>query len=178
MGKSIWMASAAVAALLGMPQVCAQGTKPATAPPAKVSAERMKILTVAEGQFHCKGPTGSSNYVKCTDIPVIVLLTPEGGCIVHVPYHELVVHSKKAETKVTWNLIAPSDYKFTQANGIELANPGNTFNRDGPTSLRTKYSWTVVAKAPAATTNHVANVVDPNGNACAPGDPAITNDPS
>ena len=153
MRRSFSAASAAVVVCLVVPPVWAQGAQPRPKVLAKVSAERMKALTVPEGEFHCKGPTGTGSlkFVKCTDIPVIVLLKPGGtGCIVHVPYHDLVVHSKKAETRITWNLIAPNDYKFSQANGIEFRAPGLVFQRVGPTSGDTKYSWKVVANAAAA----------------------------
>ena len=184
MRKSSWMTAVAVAVALSMPHTWAQGATPANKraaevkPPAKTSPQRMKVLTVTEGEFHCKGPTGNNNFVKCTDIPVIVLLKSTGGCIVHVPYHDLVAHSKKVETLLTWNLIAPTNYKFHATKGIEIPNPGTTFKEVGINAQGTKYSWKVIANAAALSTNHIANAVDPSGNSCEQGDPTITNDPT
>lgn len=177
MRKLLWITSVAVAVALSMPQAWAQGDKPSKKPSAKVSLKRMKFLTVPEGKLPCKGPTGSNNFIKCTDIPVIVLLKSDGGCIVQVPYHELVVHSKKKETKVTWNLIGSDNYAFA-TDGIVISNPGTTFKRETPNSPR-QFSWSVIIDAPAASSNHVANVIDStNGRACEPGDPTITNEPT
>ena len=173
----------AASALFLVSCVSAQGVPSApSAPSARttVTPDRMRILTVSEGELHCKGPTGDARLVKCTDLLVIVLRKSDGGCIVQVPYHDLVIHSKKNETTVTWSLLGSSNYKFAQANGIEITNPGNTFTRVGPNGALSKYSWKVPANAPALQTDHIANVVDADrGNAlCDPGDPTITNDPS
>ena len=178
MHKSLWITTVAVTVAFSGAQAWAQSAKPAKMPMAKTTPERMKALTLAEGVFHCKGPGGGNNYVKCTDIPVIVLLKTTGGCIVHVPYSELVVHSKRTETPVTWYLIAPDKYKFDQSNGVDLTDPGNTFNRGMPNPQLTKYSWKVVANSLPASTDHKISVRDPDGIPCEQGDPTITNDPS
>lgn len=87
---------------------------------------------VAEGIFHCSGPSGPRQYAKCDNVPIVVLLKADGACLVVVPYAELYVHGGSGPASVTWNLHAPNDYKFV-AGGVRLS------KREGGPDPRTVY---------------------------------------
>ena len=146
--------------------------------------ERMRLLTVAEGDFLCRGPTGNPTYPKCTDVPVLVLFKRNGsgtvtGCIAFPPYKNLVAYTKKNETLVTWNIIGPAGYHFAR-NGITLDTPPATYKDKGVAAgpNPTKYSWQIDVNAASAGSQFKVNILDPQGVACDEGDPGITNDPN
>jgi hypothetical protein len=130
------------------------------------------------GEIDCRGPTGSTTYPKCADIPVIVLKT-QGGCTALLPYQTLVVYTKKKTTTVTWNLFAPAGFTFTN-NGIAIPNPPSGYTSVGSGSNGTRFSWSIAGNAPVPTSAapHTVNVIDPTGNGCVSADPVITHDAS
>ena len=145
------------------------------------------MLTVATGELPCKGlAAGSLSYIKCADIPVIVLTDPtaKGGCVVIVPYHSLRAYTKKAQTKITWNLIGDDGYKF-DTKGVSFTNAPSTFTDIGLGPQDRQYTWEVAQNAPAPTSpptgyDHVVSVKGLNAthDLCESGDPTVINDPS
>ena len=146
--------------------------------------ERMRLLTVVEGEFLCRGPTGNPTYPKCTDVPVLALLKRDThgtvtGCIAIAPYKNLVVYTKRQQTLVTWNIIGPAGYHFGP-NGIYLVTPPATYKDKGVSggTNPTKYSWQIDADAAADSAQFRVYIRNPEGVLCDEGDPGITNDPN
>jgi hypothetical protein len=145
-----------------------------------------RVLNIPElgtGVFDCS-PNGEKGYPKCSDIPVIVVQTGT-GCASLLPYNELKVHvgPKKEKVKVTWVLVAPEGYTFSDSPeaelaGIALLTPGGTYVKDGHVSgNKRKYAWTVKAHALPLVSGHQATVMPPNSSTpCIRIDPRIVNE--
>lgn len=140
---------------------------------------------IKEGIFHCAGPSfkNDDDYPSCNGIPVMVLIKPSGGCVSFLPYAELRVHTAKARTTVTWQIVGPGGYRFDLAEGIKLMKqnpgshplaPGDVY--DGKAHQGRKFRWDVKPNVPNQKPfDHDARVVDKNGVPCEPIDPVIVN---
>lgn len=142
-------------------------------------------VIIKEGIFHCAGPgfKSADDYPSCNGVPVMVLIKPSGGCVSFLPYAELHVHTGRARTRVTWEIVGPGGYKFDPTEGIKLMKrnpashphaPGDIY--DGNTHMGRKYRWDVKPNVPNQKPfDHDARVVDMNGAPCEPIDPIIIN---
>ena len=136
---------------------------------------------VAEGIFHCSGPSGPRQYAKCDNVPIVVLLKADGACLVVVPYAELYVHGGSGPASVTWNLQAPNDYKFV-AGGVRLSkreggpDPRTVYEDGKPVANGRAFQWKLKADRKAATFDHDVTVLDKSDQPCDKVDPLIHND--
>jgi len=156
-----------------------QPAKPQAASPTAKEA-RQRILTLPVGTFECL-PNSTGKKRHCKDIPVVILWdTEKNKCIAQLPYHDFHVYTNKQKDDVTWKLIGPPGYKFDATKGIDIttssgSNPAHVWENPKPVG-NDGFSWTIKKNAPKDDFSHVANVVDPDGNACDAGDPVISND--
>lgn len=173
-----------MALVLGVGLVgCASSPTPGTAKAGDrrgPSVRALDIPALGAGIFHCSGPGAAAqhpNYLKCIEIPVVVLDTGS-GCASLLPYNELQVHvgPNKPSTDIVWNLVGPKGYTFDVNDGISFLNPGTTYVRVGPSAGDTKYRWRVESGAtPGYVGHHQALVRSSSGTPCTPIDPRAIN---
>lgn len=157
-------------------------------------------ITLLDMDLNCESKKGTANsgptgkYDSCSDIPVVVLESPNGSqCWSHLPYNRLVVHrndkgGNPRDVVIEWQLLQTDRFKFdTSKRGIDLkptqqnsTGPKIDPEKDHFADLNVsekRIKWKLNGKAPIGFKfDHDAQVIRKADNLlCTAIDPLITN---